>query len=75
MWNLGYAFSHIMAYFPFAKEVPAKLFFLNRNAGEGHVGVLWLTLLVKGTLIVRSAKGGDTMKGSTGGSQRDEAQM
>lgn len=27
MWNLGYAFSHIMAYFPFAKEVPAKLLF------------------------------------------------
>jgi succinate dehydrogenase/fumarate reductase-like Fe-S protein len=27
IWNLGYAFSHIMAYFLFAKEIPAKLLF------------------------------------------------
>lgn len=27
MWNLGYAFCHIMAYFPFAKGIPAKLLF------------------------------------------------
>lgn len=27
MWNLEYAFSHIMAYFPFAKGIPAKLLF------------------------------------------------
>lgn len=58
--------------FPLPRKYQAS-FFLNRNAGEGHVGVLWLTLLVKGTLIVLSAKGGDTKKGSIGGSQRDKA--
>lgn len=48
-------------------------FFLNRNAGEGHVGVLWSTLLVKSTLIVLPAKGGDTLTGSIGGRQRGKA--
>lgn len=48
-------------------------FFLNRKAGEGLMGVLWLTLLLKSTLIV-PAKGRDTRRGRIGGRKRGKAE-
>lgn len=58
--------------FSLPRKYQPSLFF-NRNTGEGHVGVLWSALLVKSTLIVLPAKGGDTLKGSLGGRQRGKA--
>lgn len=73
IWNI-YAMPSptLRLIFPLPRKYQPS-FFLNWKSGEGHMGVLWSTLLLKSTLIVPPVKGGEIMRGSLGGRQRDTA--
>lgn len=67
--HICYAFSHTMAYFPFAKEIPAKLLSEQEVWRRAHASAL-VNMTVKKYPDSSTCQG---RRGSLGGRQRDKA--